>query len=65
MGRRLVWEEISKYILEDHNSHYMLASDFNIPLYPSEKCGGLVYFSDSMGDLANIINATSIFDLEL
>lgn len=43
----------------------MLARDFNIPLYPSEKCGGRVDFIDSMGDLANLINATSLFDLDL
>lgn len=43
----------------------MLAGDFNTPLYPSEKCGGLVDFTDSMGDLSNLINVTSLFDLDL
>lgn len=64
-GRRLLWEEISNIILTNQKDQFMLAGDFNSPLYPSEKCGGLEDFSNSMGDLASFINATSLMDIDL
>lgn len=43
----------------------MLVGDFNSPLYPSEKYGGLGDFSDSMGNVASFINASSLMDIDL
>jgi len=43
----------------------MLASDFNTPLYPSEKSGGILDYSNSMFDFTEFINAFGLLDMEL
>lgn len=65
LGRWLLWEEISNIIVTNQKNQFMLVGDFNSPVYPSEKCGGLEDFSDSMGNLASFINASSLMDIDL
>ena len=38
---------------------------FNLPLYPSEKVGGMIDFNDSMKDLANFINNNDLMDMDM
>lgn len=35
-GHALVWEEISIFMADNKEATFMLAGDFNTPLYPSE-----------------------------
>ena len=39
--------------------------DFNSPLYPLEKIGGMIDFNDSMKNLANFINNNNLLDIEM
>lgn len=39
--------------------------DFNSPLYPLEKVGGMVDFNDSMKDLAKSINKNDLMEMEM
>ena len=39
--------------------------DFNSPLYPSKKIGGMIELNNSMKDLANFINNNDLLDMEM
>ena len=43
----------------------MCMGDFNTPLFPSEKLGGITNFSESMNDLLDFINAYDFIDVDL
>lgn len=43
----------------------MLGGDFNSPLLPSEKLGGLNEYSDSMMKLAKFFNSVGLIDIPL
>lgn len=43
----------------------MVAGDFKSPLFPSNKCGGLIDYSNSMVDLAEFINRNGLMDVDL
>ncbi|XP_057859072.1 uncharacterized protein LOC131067930 [Cryptomeria japonica] len=64
-GQALVWEEITTFMTNNRETMFMLAGDFNTPLFPFEKLGGLTDYSDSMLDFANFIRNNEIFDLDL
>lgn len=42
-----------------------MVGDFNSPLYPSEKSGSLVDYSNSMADLEFFLSSTSLIDIDL
>lgn len=65
-GRARVWEEITTFMTNNREAMFMLASDFNTPLFSFEKLGGLTNYSDSMLDFVDFIrnNELLIFDLQ-
>lgn len=62
--RKNLWLKLSSLILSNE-ACWILARNFKSPLYPSEKCGGLIDYTDSMEDLANFLNVVGIIDFDL
>lgn len=62
-GRHSLWEELSIFLSQNKNTFCM--GDFNSPLYPLEKIGGMIDFNDSMKDLASFININDLLDMEM
>lgn len=50
---------------DNKEATFMLTGDFNTPLYPSEKLGGLTNYNDSMLDFADFIRKNDLLDLDL
>lgn len=44
---------------------WMIGGDFNLPLFPLEKLGGLEDFLDSMMDLGGFFNSVGLIDIPL
>lgn len=44
---------------------WIVAVDFNMPLFPFEKKGGVKGFSESMQDFSNFINTNNLMDVDL
>lgn len=42
-----------------------MVGDFNSPLYPLEKCGGLVDYFDNMADLVNFLSVIGLLEIDL
>jgi len=63
--RQSLWTDLSSTLTKFPRSRWMLAGDFNTPLYPSEKYGGNIDYFDSMFDFAEFINAWGLLDVEL
>ena len=61
--RHSLWEELSIFLSQNKNTFCM--GDFNSPLYPSKKIGGMIDFNDSMKDLADFINDNDLLDMEM
>ena len=53
-GRHSLWEQMPIFLSQNKNTFCM--GDFNSPLYPSQKIGGMIDFNDSMKNLADFIN---------
>ena len=61
--RHSLWEELSIFLFQNKNAFCI--GDFNSPLYPSEKIGGMIDCNDNMKDLADFINNNSLLDMEM
>ena len=47
------------------NQPWVLAGDFNTPLFPGDKKGGNISFSESMQDFQNFVNSNALMDIHL
>lgn len=63
--RLVVWEDVRTKILVTHDDVWMVAGDFNTPIFPSRKLGGLVDYFDNGLNLANFMNMTNLLDIDL
>ena len=54
-GRLSTWDEATNVADSMREGNILCMGEFNTPLYPSEKMGGLEDFSDSMKDLEDFL----------
>ena len=62
-GRHSLWEELSIFLSQNKNA--FCVGNFNSPLYPLEKIGGMIDFNDSMKHLVDFINNKDLMDMEM
>ena len=57
-GRYSLREELSVFLSQNKNT--FCVGDFNLPLYPLEKIGGMIDLNDSMIDFSDFIDSRLI-----
>lgn len=63
--RLQLWEDLNDAIKNRKDDHWMLGGNFNSPLLPSEKSGGLDDYTNSMMELAGFLNFVGLIDIPL
>lgn len=64
-ARNSLWHDLTNWTNISKRSQWLMVGDFNSPLYPLKKCGGIVGYSDTMADLANFLSNTSLVEIDL
>ncbi|GLJ36798.1 hypothetical protein SUGI_0742270 [Cryptomeria japonica] len=58
-----LWSFLENFILNSSMDFWMVVGDFNSPLYPSEKSGGIEDYSRSINDLVDFIFVAGMMDI--